>query len=73
MREADWSRFVGDEVALKGNKALAGRSTYLEGTLVATSRDEGGHDLVRLRLAGGEELAIGRDEITGARLVFRWN
>ena len=69
VRERDYRRFQGEEVALKGATALAGRAKRLEGTLLGLSKDGGA---VRLRLPDGEELAVPRDEITRAHLVFRW-
>lgn len=72
-RETDWTRFVGEQVALKGTRPLAGRATYLEGELLGLGRSAEGHRVVRLKLAGGEELDIAKDDIRGARLVFRWS
>jgi ribosome maturation factor RimP len=70
-RDRDWERFTGRQVAVKGPEPLAGRATYLEGELGGLS-EEGGRRTVLLRLAGGDELRIPREEITEARLVFRW-
>lgn len=73
-RERDWSRFVGEQVALKGGKTmLAGRATYLEGELLGPARDPEGREVVRLKLAGGEELDVAKRDIRAARLLFRWN
>lgn len=73
-RERDWSRFVGERVALKGGETLlAGRATYLEGELLGSDRDGDGREVVRLRLGGGEELEIAKQDIRGARLLFRWS
>lgn len=72
-RERDWSRFVGETVALKGGTALlAGRATYLEGELLGLARDPDGTDVVRLRLGGGEELDVRKADVQAARLLFRW-
>lgn len=73
-RDRDFQRFAGERVAVKGEEVLADRATYLEGTLLgldpAEDPDAGG--TVRLRLDGGDELAIPRNAITGAHLIFRW-
>lgn len=69
VREGDFARFAGEEVALKGAAALAGRARRLEGTLLGLSEDG---RLVRLRLPDGEEVAVARADITRAHLVFRW-
>lgn len=74
IREADWSRFAGEQVALKGGKAmLAGRATYLEGELLGPGTDAEGRQIVRLRLGGGEELEVAKEDIRAARLLFRWS
>lgn len=67
----DFVRFAGQEVAVKGDEILAGKATYLEGELLGVESDSGA-DVVRLRLPGGEELSIPRDEIVGAHLIHRW-
>lgn len=73
-RERDWSRFIGEQVALKGGKTvLAGRATYLEGELLGPGHDPDGREMVRLKLAGGEELDIVKQDIRAARLLFRWS
>lgn len=71
IRRRDFERFVGREVALHGRQPLAGRARKLEGELLGI-RGEGGEEVVRLRLAAGEELEIPRGEVTRANLVFRW-
>jgi ribosome maturation factor RimP len=71
VRPRDFQRFAGQEVALHGKSPLAGRARRLEGTLVGLSREEGG-ERVALRLSGGEEVEIPRDEITRAHLIYRW-
>jgi ribosome maturation factor RimP len=69
VRERDFERFAGSEVALKGSSALAGRAKRLEGTLLGLTEDAAE---VRLRLSDGEEVAVPRAEISRAHLVFRW-
>jgi ribosome maturation factor RimP len=72
LRTRDWTRFAGQRVAVMGEKALAGRARRLEGELLGLSHDELQRELVRLRLAGGEEVAIPREEIQKAHVVFHW-
>lgn len=71
-RSADFERFAGKKVAVKGPAPLAGRATRLEGELLGLARSAEGEERVRLRLAGGDEVEIPRSEISGARLVFEW-
>lgn len=71
-RSKDFVRFAGREIAVKGPEVLAGRATYLEGELIGLDEEPEGPGTIRLRLPGGEEVAISRDEISGARLIFRW-
>lgn len=67
----DFQRFAGREVAVQGKAPLAGRARRLEGELLGL-KDEGAAERVALRLPGGEEIEIPREEITRAHLVFRW-
>lgn len=71
-RTRDWSRFAGEKVAVKGPEVLADRATRLEGELLGLAEDDEGRQVVRLRLTGGDEVAIPREEITGAHIVFEW-
>jgi ribosome maturation factor RimP len=71
VRRRDFERFAGREVALQGKQPLAGRTRKLAGELLGI-RGEEGAELVLLRLPGGEELEIPREEVTRANLVFRW-
>ena len=70
-RRRDWERFAGEQVAVKGPEVLVDRATRLEGELLGLGEDAG-REVVRLRLHGGEEVRIPRDEISGAHIVFRW-
>ncbi len=70
-RRRDFLRFAGQEVALHGRNVLAGHARRLEGELLGVRGEEPG-DSVALRLPGGEEVEIPREEITRAHLVFRW-
>lgn len=68
VRERDWTRFAGQEVAVKGKGPLAGLARRLEGELLGlTAQGE-----VRLRLPGGEEVAFPREQVDKAHLVYRW-
>lgn len=71
VRDRDYERFAGQEVALQGKTPLAGRARRLEGELLGL-RGEEGERRVALRLSDGDEVEIPRDEITRAHLVFRW-
>lgn len=71
-RARDFVRFAGHPVAVKGPEVLAGRATYLEGLLLGLEEAEDGSDVVLLRLPGGDELRIPRDEISGAKLRYEW-
>jgi ribosome maturation factor RimP len=72
-RARDFERFAGEPVAVKGKGLLAGRARRLEGELLGLTTDENGREQVRLRLPGGDEVLVPREEITGAHLVFRWS
>lgn len=71
VRPRDFERFAGHEVALKGYAPLAGRAKRLEGELLGLV-EEDGVERVRLRLKDGEVVAIPREEISRAHLVYRW-
>ena len=71
-RTRDWDRFAGEQVAVKGPEVLAGKATRLEGELLGLEQESDGRETVRLRLHGGEEVRIPREEISGAHIVFRW-
>lgn len=71
-RTGDWTRFAGRRVAVMGGGPLAGRARRLEGDLLGLVRDESQRELVRLRLSGGEEVEIPREEILKAHVVFHW-
>lgn len=74
-RRRDWARFAGQQVVVRGHKALAGRSTRLEAELLGvTGGEEGSEDgyRVRLRLANGDEVEVKRDEIAGGNILFEW-
>ena len=72
VRPADFERFAGREIVVKGTRPLAGRARRLEGELIGL---EGPEDeaRVRIRLEDGEEVAIPRAEIARAHLLFRWD
>lgn len=73
VRRRDFSRFAGQKVAVKGKDVLAGRARRLEGELLGLTGDGGEEkDRVRLRLPGGDEVEIARDEIAGVHIVFEW-
>ena len=73
VRDRDFQRFKGEQVAIKGHDVLAGRSRRLEGELLGLEEVEGeATGAVRLRLPDGDEVSIPQAEIAGANLVFTW-
>lgn len=73
VRPRDYRRFAGETVAVKGERALADRARRLEGELLDLVDDENGDHRVRMKLPGGDVVEIPLSEITGARVLFRWN
>jgi ribosome maturation factor RimP len=71
VRRADFERFAGRDVAVRGRVPLAGRGRRLEGRLLGLV-DAAGREQVRLRLDDGEDIDIPRDDIARAHLIFRW-
>ena len=71
VRQNDYRRFAGEQVAIKGHDVLAGRARRLEGELLGLDTDDG-TDTVHLRLSNGDEVRIPREKIAGANLVFTW-
>jgi len=71
LRDRDYERFRGEQVAVKGHDVLAGRARRLEGELLGLE-GEGETGAVRLRLPDGDEVSIPREQIAGANLVFTW-
>lgn len=71
VREADFRRFQGAVVRVKGKKGPEGSRPGWEGELVGLE-GSGAEAVVRLRLNGGDEVRIPREEIEGARLVYEW-
>ena len=71
-RPTDWLRFTGEQVVIRGTGVLAGRSTRLEGELLGLRKGGSDRELVLVKLAGGDEVEVPRDEIAKAHLVFRW-
>jgi ribosome maturation factor RimP len=73
VRERDWERFAGREVAIKGYGPLAGRGRRLEGEILGLGEPGEHGRAVRIRLSDGAEVAIPLREIARAQLVFRWD
>lgn len=71
VRPRDYTRFAGEEIAVRGKQPLAGRAKRLEGRL-AGLRGEEGEARVALQLGDGEEVEIPLSEIDRANLVYRW-
>lgn len=74
VKDSDFSRFAGEQVAVKGRKGelLAERATRLEGELLGLVEEEG-EARVRLRLNNGDEVELPRGDIAEAHLVYRWD
>jgi ribosome maturation factor RimP len=70
-RPRDWTRFAGQEVAVRGRAPLAGVARKLEGVLLGL-RGEGEAAQVALRLAGGEEIEFPLAQVERAHLLYRW-
>jgi ribosome maturation factor RimP len=71
VRAADFTRFAGKQVVVQGKAPLAGLARRLEGELLGLEA-ESGVERVKLRLPGGDEVAVPRTEITRAQLAFHW-
>jgi ribosome maturation factor RimP len=71
VRPRDYTRFAGQDVAVRGKQPLAGRAKRLEGTLAGLRGDDA-EPLVALKLNDGEEVEIPLSEIDRANLVYRW-
>lgn len=77
-RRRDFERFAGEEVVVKGRGPLAdGGSARVEGVLegVEDAAEEGAAEGYRVlvRLGGEEVIAVPREDIVRARLIFRWD
>lgn len=70
VKRRDFERFAGQEVALAGKSALAGRAKRLEGELTGIS-GEAGSELIGLRLESGEVVEVPWSEINKAHLLFK--
>jgi len=71
VKRRDFERFAGREVWLKGPQPLVGESKRIEGELLGVAESDG-TEVVRLRLASGEEVAVPRARISRAQLIYRW-
>lgn len=71
VRPADYERFKGQEVALRGHRVLAERARRLEGELLGRE-ERGGREFIRLKLTDGTEVEVPREDVARAHLVFRW-
>jgi len=72
-RPADWKRFKGSTVMVKGRDFPGGRGNRLEGDLLGLEEDEGGEAMVALLLEDGERVRIPLDRIQKAHLIYRWD
>lgn len=71
VKRRDYERFAGREVSVRGTQPLVEGSRRLEGELLGLAEQDG-VEVVRLRLASGAEVAVPRDRIARAQLIFRW-
>ena len=71
VRNRDFERFRGHRVAVTGKRSIEDQGKRVEGELLGLD-DVAGVGTVRLRLNGGDEVRIARDEIEGAHLVYEW-
>lgn len=68
VKQRDFERFAGKEVAIKTNQPLGDRGRRLEGVLIGvTAKDE-----VEIKV-GDDTVKVPRQEIKKANLVFRWD
>jgi ribosome maturation factor RimP len=66
-RPADFERFAGREIAVKARTPIGEHGKRVEGVLL------GFHDgQVRVELADRKIVAIPRDDVVRAHLIFRW-
>jgi ribosome maturation factor RimP len=72
VRERDFDRFRGEQVAVSGKEVLLGRATRLEGELLGLTEVGTEREAVLLRLPDGEEVHVPRSEIRKAHLVYTW-
>jgi ribosome maturation factor RimP len=72
VKARDFERFRGENVAVKGEGVLLGRSTRIEGELLGLAHAGADDEAVLLRLGDGEEVRIPRTEIRKVHLVFTW-
>lgn len=72
VRPRDFERFRGREIAIQGTEVLLGRSRRVEGELLGLSPEADGTEVIRIRTAKGEELAVPRAKTKRVHLVYRW-
>lgn len=72
VRRRDFERFAGREVVVKGYAPFGDHGKRLEGELLGVEV-EGAEECIGLRLLDGTELAIPREQIARARLIYRWD
>ena len=71
-KPADWERFKGNPVVVKGRDFPGGMGNRLQGDLLGLEEDVGGATLVALLLESGDRVLIPLDRIQKAHLVYRW-
>ncbi|MEE2899699.1 MAG: ribosome maturation factor RimP [Gemmatimonadota bacterium] len=68
----DFDRFRGEQVVIKARVVLACGSHRIEGELLGVEDSGGESEVIRLRLADGDEMVVPRSDIRDAHLVFTW-
>jgi ribosome maturation factor RimP len=71
VRNRDFERFAGREIAVKTSKKLPTGAKRVEGELLGLVQGEG-EPRIRLRQEDGTELEIPRADVSRAHLIFRW-
>lgn len=68
IRDRDFRRFQGQEIALSGKAPIHGNRKKVQGELIGLGAEG---DTIALRLEDGTELTIPRQDVK-ANLVYRW-
>jgi ribosome maturation factor RimP len=71
VRDRDFERFRGQEIAVHGKTGLQDGNKRIDGELLGLSED-GGTGYIRIKTKDGSELAIPRDQVKRVHLVYRW-
>jgi ribosome maturation factor RimP len=72
VRDRDFERFRGEQVAVQGTSTLLGRAKRLEGELLGLAGAGTDSQSVLLRLPNGEEVSVPKSDVRKVHLVFTW-